>query len=63
MKVVTSGGAIEARAVIVTVSTGMLASGCIAFTSRLDPRKDELFHRISMGAYNHIALKCSRDRP
>ena len=33
VKVETSAGAIEARAAIVTVSTGMLASGRIAFWS------------------------------
>ena len=61
VKVATSSGTIEARAVIVTVSTGMLASGDLRFTPTLDPQKEESFHRISMGTYNHIALKFSRD--
>ena len=61
VKVATSSGTIEARAVIVTVSTGMLASGDLRFMPALDPQKEESFHRISMGTYNHIVLKFSRD--
>ena len=61
VRVATSSGTIEARAVIVTASTGMLASGGLRFTPALDPQKEESFHRISMGTCNHIALKFSRD--
>jgi monoamine oxidase len=61
VRVETTDGTIHARAAIVTVSTGVLASGGIRFTPELDPAKQESFHRISMGTYNHIALQFSRD--
>ena len=57
----TDQGSIRARAVIVTVSTGVLASGAIGFSPVLPPRKLESFERISMGLYNHITLQFSED--
>lgn len=57
----TDRGSIRARAVIVTVSTGVLASGAIVFSPVLSARKRESFERISMGLYNHITLQFSED--
>jgi len=57
----TTKGTINARAAIVTVSTGVLASGGIAFTPSLGTDKQDAFEAISMGLYNHIALQFSRD--
>ncbi|MDA0218279.1 MAG: NAD(P)/FAD-dependent oxidoreductase [Proteobacteria bacterium] len=57
----TNRGTIRARAVIVTVSTGVLASGAIAFQPGLPQETLEAFHGISMGDYNHIALRFSQD--
>ena len=52
----TEQGRIRAQACIVTVSTGVLASGDIRFVPALPAEKVESFHRISMGLYDHIAL-------
>ncbi len=57
----TDQGALRARAVVVTVSTGVLASGAIGFTPTLPERKRESFENISMGLYNHITLQFSED--
>ncbi|MFQ6024848.1 MAG: flavin monoamine oxidase family protein [Acidiferrobacterales bacterium] len=54
-------GTLTAQAVIVTVSTGVLAAETLAFDPPLDKTKQEAFHRISMGHYNHIALYFSDD--
>ena len=52
----TDRGRMRARACIVTVSTGVLASGDIRFMPALPAEKVESFHGISMGHYEHIAL-------
>jgi monoamine oxidase len=57
----TNKGTIQAKAVIVTVSTGVLAAGDIEFTPALPVDKQESFSEISMGLYNHIALQFSQD--
>ncbi len=57
----TDQGSIRARAVVVTVSTGVVASGAIVFSPVLPARKQESFERISMGLYNHITLQFSED--
>ena len=49
-------GRIRAKKCIVTVSTGVLASGDIRFVPDLPVEKVESFHRVSMGLYDHIAL-------
>ncbi len=61
VSVETNKGTLRAKAVIVTVSTGVLASGAISFTPTLPAAKLESFQDISMGLYNHIALQFSRD--
>ena len=57
----TSAGTLSAKAVIVTVSTGVLGADLIRFTPALPDDKQESFQRISMGTYNHIALQFSKD--
>lgn len=59
VRVDTPEGTLEAKAAVVTVSTGVLAADVIRFTPELEPRKRESFERISMGNYNHIALQFS----
>ena len=49
-------GRIRAKQCIVTVSTGVLASGDIRFVPELPAETTESFHGISMGFYDHIAL-------
>lgn len=53
----TSRGTIRARACIVTVSTGVLAQEGLRFDPPLSAAKRDVFHGISMGLYNHIALR------
>ena len=57
----TQKGTIKPRAVIITVSTGVLANDQITFLPSLPVEKQESFHGISMGAYDHIALLFSQD--
>ena len=57
----TTSGTIRPKAVILTVSTGVLSSGAIRFTPKLPLVKRESFESISMGLYNHIALLFSED--
>lgn len=59
--VATNKGDIRAKAVIVTVSTGVLAGGHIRFRPDLPPEKPESFDAISMGIYNNVALHFSED--
>ena len=61
VNVETTKGTIHAKAVIITVSTGVLANQAIAFDPPLPVRKQEAFHAISMGDYNHIAVMFDRD--
>ncbi len=57
----TTRGTLESRAVILTVSTGVLAAGQIQFSPALDTEKYESFNAISMGSYDHIALLFAKD--
>lgn len=57
----TQNGDIRAERVIVTVSTGVLASGAIHFSPALPATKEESFNAIRMGTYNHIALQFRRN--
>lgn len=61
VEVETPRGTIRARAVIVTVSTGVLAAEKIAFDPPLPAEKRDSFHAITMGDYNHIALHFRED--
>jgi len=61
IQVETSEGTINGKAVILTVSTGVLAADKIKFTPALPVKKQESFHTISMGTYNNVALQFSKD--
>lgn len=61
VEVESPAGTIHAKAVIVTVSTGILAADDIAFEPALPIAKQESFRYISMGTYNNIALYFSED--
>lgn len=61
VEVETPAGTIHAKAVIVTVSTGVLAAGEIVFEPALPVAKQESFQYIPMGTYNNIALYFSED--
>lgn len=61
VEVETTSGTIKARAVILTVSTGVLAADSIAFDPPLPAEKQDAINAISMGYYNHIALHFSED--
>jgi monoamine oxidase len=52
----TPAGRIGARAIIVTVSTNVLASGNIRFTPELPKRQLDAAARLSLGSYDRIAL-------
>jgi len=52
----TSKGAISAKAVLVTVSTGVLASQEISFHPRLPDWKLEAIHNLPMGTENKIGV-------
>jgi len=55
----TSTGTIHAKAAIVTVSQGVLASGAINFSPAMDSSMKSAINGITMGSYNHIALQFS----
>ncbi|MEM7172361.1 MAG: NAD(P)/FAD-dependent oxidoreductase [Pseudomonadota bacterium] len=57
----TDRGDLKAKACIVTVSTGVLASGRLRFDPALPADKQESFNGISMGLYNHIALQFKKN--
>ena len=57
----TQKGDVRANRIILTVSTGVLASGAIHFSPALPNIKEESFHAIRMGTYNHIALQFRRN--
>ena len=56
-EVETARGRIEARSVIVTVSTSMLTSGQIKFTPDLPRRLVDAADYLKLGSYDHIALE------
>lgn len=57
----TNRGTIESRAIIITVSTGVLAAENIKFDPPLPVRKQEAIQMLPMGYYNHIALKLDQN--
>ena len=57
----TPEGTISAKAVIITVSTTVLAEEGITFDPPLPVEKQESFNAIPMGYYNHIGLRFSED--
>ncbi|MYD77405.1 MAG: FAD-dependent oxidoreductase [Gammaproteobacteria bacterium] len=61
LKIKTNQGAIGARTVIVTVSTGVLSGGGIQFSPNLSIAKQEAFSAVSMGCYEHVVLQFNED--
>jgi monoamine oxidase len=57
VKVETRSGALTARAVIVTASTGALGSGKIKFQPNLPARYAEAIGKLRLGSYDHVALE------
>lgn len=61
VRVETSRGALDAKAVVVTPSTGLLASGKIRFDPVLPVEKVEAINAFTMGVYNHVAMMFRSD--
>ncbi len=59
VKIETNRGIVRTRVVILTVSTGVLAKENIRFQPQLSTEKQESFHGISMGCYEHVVLQFS----
>ncbi len=59
--VTTTGGKVTARAVLLTVSTGVLGAGEIAFHPRLPDWKLEAIHDLPMGTENKIGVYFDTD--
>jgi monoamine oxidase len=57
LTVETPAGKIAARAVIVTVSSNVLAAGNIKFTPDLPKRQLDAAAKLSLGSYDHIVLQ------
>jgi monoamine oxidase len=57
LTVETAKGTLTARAIIVTVSTNVIASGRIQFLPDLPHRNIDAFSRLSLGSYDHIAIE------
>jgi len=53
----TAKGRLSARAVIVTVSTGVLASDKLKFSPELPRRHLDAIAKLQLGSYDHIALE------
>jgi monoamine oxidase len=53
----TPKGTITARAVIVSVSTNVIASGAIKFIPELPKRQIDAVAKLALGSYDHIALE------
>lgn len=62
VKVETTDGTISAAACIVTVSTGVLASGAIKFVPSLPPLKQEAIDDVPMGLFTKVALQFDGER-
>jgi monoamine oxidase len=62
VQVETPSGTIDARAAIVTVSTGVLASGAIRFDPALPVKKAQAIHDVPMGLLAKIPLLIPGDR-
>src|SRR5262249_14000246 len=53
----TPAGKIVARAAVITVSSGVLASGSIKFAPDLPKRTLDAVGKLGMGSFDHIALQ------
>ncbi len=56
----TTAGTIRARAAIVTVSTGVLAAGGLAFTPVLPANKRDAIANLPMGLFNRVGIRFAR---
>jgi monoamine oxidase len=63
LEVETPRGRIGARAVIVTVSTAVLAAGKIKFTPDLPRRQLDAANRLKLGSFDHIAVEIAGASP
>ncbi|MFC6585114.1 flavin monoamine oxidase family protein [Sulfitobacter aestuariivivens] len=61
VRVTTPDGVLEAAHLILTVSTGVLASGSIQFIPALPARKRDAIGMLPMGGMNKIAIEFDRD--
>lgn len=61
VRVETPKGTLSARAVLITVSTGVLAHGDIGFAPALPAWKRNAIHALPMGTENKIGLHFDRD--
>jgi monoamine oxidase len=61
VRVESDGGSVRAAAAIVTVSTGVLASGAIAFEPPLPPAKQAALDAVPMGRAEKVALRFDPD--
>jgi len=57
VEIETTRGRITARAVIVTVSNGVLAADKIKFTPELPKRHTDAIAKLSLGSYDHVVLE------
>ena len=60
VQIVTTGGELNARAVIVTVPTGVLAAGSFGFAPQLKAAKLEAIAQLPMALYNKVAISFAR---
>ena len=63
VSVTTARGTLNARVVIVTVSTGVLGGQAIRFTPELPDWKQAAIERLPMGVLNKVALQFDRPFP
>lgn len=61
VKIETDQGTLHAKAVILTVSTGVLAGGDIKFDPPLPEKKRDAINALPMGHYHHVALQLSEN--
>jgi monoamine oxidase len=59
VEVATDRGTLTARSCIVTVSTGVLRAGVIAFDPALPPRVQDCLHALPMGLATKVALRAA----
>jgi monoamine oxidase len=57
IEIETARGRINARAAIVTASTGVLEAGKIKFAPDLPKRHTDAIAKLSLGSYDHVALE------
>jgi monoamine oxidase len=59
----TNGGSVTARAVIITASTAVLASGKIRFKPDLPGTYSKAFEKLKLGSYDHVAIEFNGNFP